>query len=97
MMIDNIAALQLLQDPISVDRTKHIDFMYCHVREDVHLDLLTFTHDGNIPQAFWASRSLELGLPGTERSNSTMTLNTTFFSDLHSKERTYSQARKISR
>jgi hypothetical protein len=40
---------------------------------------------------------LSLGLPGTVRSKNTMTLNTTFFSDLHFKIQTISPARKISR
>jgi hypothetical protein len=41
---DNMAALQLLQDPISADRTKHIDIIYHHVRERVRLNQLTFSH-----------------------------------------------------
>jgi hypothetical protein len=41
---DNMAALQLLQDPISADRTKHIDIIYHHVRERVRLNQLTCSH-----------------------------------------------------
>jgi hypothetical protein len=41
---DNMAALRLVQDPISADRTKHIDIIYHHVRERVRLQQLTFSH-----------------------------------------------------
>jgi hypothetical protein len=32
---DSLAALQLIQDPMSADRTKHIDIIHHHVRERV--------------------------------------------------------------
>jgi hypothetical protein len=66
---DNMAALQLLQDPISADRTKHIDIVYHHVRERVRLNQLTFlmcllqTMWRTSSPSFWgvlSSRSLDL-------------------------------------
>lgn len=41
---DNMAALELVKDPISADRSKHIDIIYHHVRERVGLQQLTFSH-----------------------------------------------------
>ena len=41
---DNSAALELVKDPISADRTKHIDIIYHHVRERVVLQQVAFSH-----------------------------------------------------
>jgi Reverse transcriptase (RNA-dependent DNA polymerase) len=41
---DNMSALQMIKDPISADRTKHIDIIYHHVRERVRLNQLTFSY-----------------------------------------------------
>jgi hypothetical protein len=63
---DNMAALQLLQDPISADRTKHNDIIYHHVRERVRLNQLTFSHVSSadnvadIFNIFTAGRTLHL-------------------------------------
>jgi hypothetical protein len=40
--IDNEAALRLIQDPLSIARTKHIDIIYHHIRERVRLGQMQF-------------------------------------------------------
>lgn len=41
--VDNASAIALVQDPLSADRTKHIDVIYHHVRERVQCGQVAFT------------------------------------------------------
>jgi hypothetical protein len=53
--IDNEAALRLIQDPLSVARTKHIDVIYHHIRERVNtgqMNFISVSTDSNCADLF---------------------------------------------
>ena len=39
---DNVAALRLIEDPVFVARTKHVDVVYHHIRERVQTGTMAF-------------------------------------------------------